>query len=142
MHGSIICYLITSISLLPLYGVYFILIYCFNDFYFICGLESLSEYVKISIISGAYKLLITNLSYFQMLSCFFLYFSVNPLIPKSDQHLISPFSIIPESNIKVMRIKEVIINWKTSWLLNKFPLLGHRDCIENSMENMHTDVRV
>ena len=142
MHGSIICYLITSISLLPLYGVYFILIYCFNDFYFICGLESLSEYVKISIISGAYKLLITNLSYFQMLSCFFLYFIVNPLIPKGDQHLISLFSIIPESNIKVMRIKEMIINWKTSWLLNKFPLLRHQDCIENSMENMHTDVRV
>ena len=35
---------------------------------------------------------------------------LKPLIPKSDQHLISPFGITHESNIKVMRIKEVIIN--------------------------------
>ena len=44
--GSITCYFITSISLLSLYDVYFILIYCFNDFDFICGLERLSEYSK------------------------------------------------------------------------------------------------
>ena len=43
----------------------------------------------------------------------------NPLIPASDQHLISLFSI------KVMRIKEMIINWRASWLLNKFSLPGH-----------------
>ena len=36
--------------------------------------------------------------------------TVNTLIPESDQHLISPHNIIPESNIKVMRIKEMIIN--------------------------------
>ena len=35
---------------------------------------------------------------------------ISPLIPESDQHLISPFNIIPESKIKVMRIKEKIIN--------------------------------
>ena len=29
---------------------------------------------------------------------------------ESDQHLISPFKITHESNIKVMRIKEMIIN--------------------------------
>ena len=36
----------------------------------------------------------------------------NPLIPESDKHLlvISPLNITPESNIKVMRIKEMIIN--------------------------------
>ena len=34
----------------------------------------------------------------------------NPLTLKSDQHLISPYNITPESNIKVMKIKEVIIN--------------------------------
>ena len=28
----------------------------------------------------------------------------NPVNPKSDQHLISPYNIIPESNIKVMRM--------------------------------------
>ena len=35
---------------------------------------------------------------------------INPLIPGSDQHLISPFNITPESNIKVIRMKEMIIN--------------------------------
>ena len=35
---------------------------------------------------------------------------VNPLTPKSDQHLISPYNISLESNIKVMRIKEMITN--------------------------------
>ena len=33
---------------------------------------------------------------------------VNPLTAKSDQHLISPNNITPESHIKVMRIKEMI----------------------------------
>ena len=36
--------------------------------------------------------------------------SLNPLTPKSDQLLISPHNITPESNIKVMRIQEVITN--------------------------------
>ena len=31
-----------------------------------------------------------------------------PLTPKSDQHLFSPNNITPESNITVMRIKEMI----------------------------------
>ena len=35
---------------------------------------------------------------------------INTLIPESDYHLISPFNIIPESNIEVMRIKEMIGN--------------------------------
>ena len=34
----------------------------------------------------------------------------NPLTPKSDWCLISPFDITPESNIKVVRIKEMITN--------------------------------
>ena len=34
--------------------------------------------------------------------------SLNPLTPKSDQHLISPYNITPESHIKVKRIKEMI----------------------------------
>ena len=46
----------------------------------------------------------------------------NPLHPKSDKHLISPNSITPESNIKVTEIKEMITNWRSSWLLNKFSL--------------------
>ena len=42
---------------------------------------------------------------------------VNLLTPKSDEHLISPYIITPESNIKVMRIKEMI-----AYLLNKLSL--------------------
>ena len=34
----------------------------------------------------------------------------NSVTPKSDQHLISPNGITPESNIKVMRIKEMEAN--------------------------------
>ena len=34
----------------------------------------------------------------------------NPLTLKSDQHLISPYNITPKSPIKVMRVKEMIIN--------------------------------
>ena len=34
--------------------------------------------------------------------------SLNPLTPKSDQHLISPNNITLESHIKVKRIKEMI----------------------------------
>ena len=37
-------------------------------------------------------------------------FTINPLTPKSDQHLISPYNITLESHIKVMRIKEMINN--------------------------------
>ena len=36
--------------------------------------------------------------------------TLNSLIFKSDQRLISPYNIIPESHIKVMRIKEMITN--------------------------------
>ena len=35
---------------------------------------------------------------------------VKGLIPESDEHLISPFNITSQSNIKVMTIKEMIIN--------------------------------
>ena len=35
---------------------------------------------------------------------------LNPLIPKSDKVLISPYNITPGSNVYVMRIKEMIIN--------------------------------
>ena len=35
---------------------------------------------------------------------------INHLAPKSDYHLISPHYILPESNMKVMRIEEMISN--------------------------------
>ena len=50
--------------------------------------------------------------------------------------------ITAESSTKVMRIKEMIINSRCSWLLKKILLSYHRKCIENSMENMNTDARV
>ena len=46
----------------------------------------------------------------------------NPLNPKSDWHLISPLNITPESHINVMRIKEMIINKRNLWSVNKFSL--------------------
>ena len=57
----------------------------------------------------------------------------NPLIPKSDQLLISPFLITPKLNIKFMRLKEMTTN---------SPCQCFRKCTENNIENMHTDVRV
>ena len=57
----------------------------------------------------------------------------NPLIPKSDQLLISPFLITPKLNIKFMRLKEMTTN---------SPCQHFRKCIENNMENMHTYLRV
>ena len=56
--------------------------------------------------------------------------------------LISPYSIIPESNIKVMRIKEMIANSRSSWLdwCTNSPRQYQRKCIENSMENIYSDV--
>ena len=47
---------------------------------------------------------------------------LNPLAPESDQHLISPNYITPESHFKVKRMKEIITNKRNSWLLNKFSL--------------------
>ena len=43
---------------------------------------------------------------------------VNPSIPESDQHLISPFNITPKSNIKFMRIKEMLKKLK-NFLIGK-----------------------
>ena len=79
MQGSIICNFFTPISvLLSSVCCLFILFYRFYDFDFTCGLESnCQSEVKISIISSAYKLLVTNLSRFEMLSFFAFYFIVN-----------------------------------------------------------------
>ena len=57
----------------------------------------------------------------------------NPLTRQSDQLLISPFLITPKLNIKFMRLKEMTTN---------SPCQRFRKCMENNMENMHTDVRV
>ena len=36
--------------------------------------------------------------------------NLNPLTPKSDKLLISPYNITPESNIKITRIKKMTNN--------------------------------
>ena len=45
---------------------------------------------------------------------------VNLLTSKSDQHLISPYNITPELNVKVTRIKGMITTLKNTWLFNKW----------------------
>ena len=45
------------------------------------------------------------------------------MIPKIDQHLISPYNITPESHIKAMRVKEMVTHYINSWLLKKFSVL-------------------
>ena len=54
----------------------------------------------------------------------FHYLQFNPLIPKSDQHPISPYNITPESCTKVMRIKEMISCKRSCRLLHKFFLVS------------------
>ena len=44
------------------------------------------------------------------------------LTPMSNEYLICPYDLIPESNFKVMRIKEMITKLRSSWFLNKSPL--------------------
>ena len=54
-------------------------------------------------------------------SSFFLLF-FNPLNPKSNQNLISPYNITPESQMKVLRIKLMVTREGTFWLANKSSL--------------------
>ena len=62
--------------------------------------------------------------------------------PQSFYSLVFPCDVTPESNIRIMRVKEMNINKRSSGLLTSSPGQHHRKCIENSLENMYTDVRV
>ena len=42
-----------------------------------------------------------------------LTFTSNPVTPMSDSHLISSHNITRESHVKVVRIKEIINNWRS-----------------------------
>ena len=64
---------------------------------------------------------------------------VGPLPPKSDWLLISPYNVTFDSNLKFMRIKEMITNLRVS---KNFSWSELMESIENSGENMHTDVTV
>ena len=48
--------------------------------------------------------------------------TLNYLIPMSDQHFISPNNTTPESHIQVMRMKEMIANYRNSLQFNNFSL--------------------
>ena len=68
---------------------------------------------------------------------------LSPLTPKSEQHLISPYNITPESHIKIMRKKKNDHQLKKALDREKNSSCHHlRKCLENSMENMHSDVTV
>ena len=67
----------------------------------------------------------------------------NPLT--LDSNLISPYNFTAESNIEVMRIKEMIIMHAVEEALDceRNSLCQHLGkCIENSMENLYTDAGV
>ena len=67
--------------------------------------------------------------------------TVNPLTHKSYWHLISPHDIIPKL-CKVMRKKGNDHQLKKFLTVKQILLVNtHRKCIENSMENVHTDSR-
>ena len=67
---------------------------------------------------------------------------LNSLDPKSDQHLISPYSNTAKSFIKIMRIKEMITNTRSFDLQINSPCQYQKKYIEKSMENVDTDVWV
>ena len=62
--------------------------------------------------------------------------------PWDNQHLISPYSNISESFIKIMRTKEMIATWRVFDRSTNSPCQYWRKCIEQSVENVDTDVRV
>ena len=64
------------------------------------------------------------------------------LNPVSDQHLISPNNNTSASFIKIMRIKEMITNLRSFDCSTNSPSQQQRTCLANSMENMHSDIRV
>ena len=49
---------------------------------------------------------------------------MNPLTPKSDQHLISPYNITTKSHINVTRIKEMITRLKKLLMVRQILLVS------------------
>ena len=64
----------------------------------------------------------------------------DPLNPKSDQHLISPYSNIAKPFIK--RVKEMIANLRSIDLQMNSPCQYQKKHMVKRTENMDTDVRV
>lgn len=61
--------------------------------------------------------------------------------PKSDQHRISPFPLIAESFIKMMRIKEMIANLTSFDCVANSPFHYQKKCKDSGMENMDIDFK-
>ena len=57
-------------------------------------------------------------------------------------HLISPYSVTPRSNINVMRIKKNDQQVMKLLIIKQILLTVLGKCIQNTLENMHLDVRV
>ena len=66
----------------------------------------------------------------------------NPLAPRSDQHLFPPYRNTAESFIKITRIKKMIANPRRFDCYMNSPSQYQRISIEESMENIDTDIRV
>ena len=62
--------------------------------------------------------------------------------PMSDWHLISPHNITAESHRKVKRIKDMSLTKEALDCYTNSPCQHLSKCMENSLENMHTDVRL
>ena len=67
---------------------------------------------------------------------------VNPLPLKSDQHLIFPVNIIPESNIKVKEWRKWSSTNEALDCLNKSFMSALKKCTGNGGESLCFDVRV
>ena len=66
---------------------------------------------------------------------------INPLNPYSDQLVISPYSRTAESFIKIMRIKEMPT--REALIVHQILHVSTKGkCMEKSVENMDTDVRL
>ena len=60
-----------------------------------------------------------------------------------DYHVVSPFNITPESNIKVkVENKGNDNKLKNLWIVKKILPASTLRNVKNSKENMHTDVRI
>ena len=71
-----------------------------------------------------------------------MYDSFHLLNPESDLHLISLYIITAASQIKVMRIKEMITHLRWSGLLNTFSLSALQEIYREQFGEMYIDVRV
>ena len=98
------------------------------------SLKSLSREIRTWTVCEWSQRLSKNWKHAHLLWVVIHLFILNRINPKSDEHLISLYSITPESNIEVMRIKEMISNKRSFWSVNKFDLSASQEMYKNSKE--------